>query len=138
MATIQGLLPDNDIEGQFAILLSHLTSDLWKDTWLRLDVTVFTFESLGLSRDATDREVWQMCQEQNILLVTGNRNDDGPHSLHSTIQDLNNSKCLPVFTLANPERIRQTPSYAEEVAVVMLEYLMDFEEIRGAGRIWLP
>ncbi len=133
-----GILADNDVAGHVQILQHHFESDEWRDIWHALNCTMHTFEGLHLSRDAPDRLVWQRCQEHQIVLLTGNRNDAGPDALESAIRELNNPVSLPVITLADPDRIRTERSYAEQAAVRVLEYLMDIENLRGTGRLFIP
>lgn len=133
-----GMVPDNDIEGHFEILLGHLTSPTWNSLWTELAITTHTFDTLGLPRNATDRTIWQTCQQLEVMLITANRNEDDRDSLGATIRDSNTLQSWPVFTLADPDRILHSSPYAEEVVEALLEYLMDLDSARGAGRIWLP
>jgi Domain of unknown function (DUF5615) len=133
-----GMVPDNNILGHFRVLLGHLDSPAWQDLWRRLDIQIHSFESLGLLATATDREIWQKCQQAQVILITANRNEDGPDSLETTIRDSNAPESLPIFTLANVDRIRLSSAYAEQVAEQLIDRLMNLENIRGAGRIWLP
>lgn len=71
---------DHDIEGQFEELLRILESPTWIDLWKRLGFTKEKFASLGLSEDSPDVVVWETCQARRVVLVTGNRNIDGPDS----------------------------------------------------------
>lgn len=133
-----GMVPDNDIQGHSRLLLRHLNSESWRDLWHPLDITIRSFASLGLLRTATDRLIWRICQQQQVILVTGNRNNDGPDSLTATIGDSNTPQSLPVLTLANMAKIRHSKPYAELVAEKMLDTLLNLDNARGAGRIWLP
>jgi dihydroxyacetone kinase-like predicted kinase len=132
------MAPDHDVEGHFDVLLGHLNAEHWQDLWQRLDIKVQSFESLGLSAAAADRLVWQVCQSQQVMLVTANRNDDGPDSLAATIRECNTTQCLPVFTLANKDRILESSAYAAEVVERLLDYIMYIDDLRGTGRVWLP
>jgi len=132
------MVPDNDIEGHFEIVLGHLLSETWRELWSSLDIKIHSFETLGLERNLSDRTIWQTCQERQIILVTGNRNDDGPDSLEATMRDANTATSLPVFTFANLDRVLDNPAYADQVAEQLIDRLMNLENIRGAGRIWLP
>jgi len=87
---------------------------------------------------APDSPVWRTCQERGIVLITGNRNAEGPESLESTIRDHNTPDSLPVLTIANVDRLHASREYALRVAERLLEYLDDLGNIRGAGRIYLP
>ena len=74
----------------------------------------------------------------HVVLVTANRNDAGPESLESTIQHQNTPQSLPVFTLANDQRVLRDRQYAETVADRLIEALFDIDSYRGIGRIYLP
>jgi hypothetical protein len=70
---------------------------------------------LGLQPDASDRDVWEACQREQVILLTANRNDNGPDSLEATIQQHNTPASLPVFTLANDQRVLRDRLYAAAV-----------------------
>lgn len=106
--------------------------------WNGLDLPVLTFAELGLPPDADDLTLWRTCQQEQVVLVTNNRNADGPGSLEQVIRTQTDVNCLPVFTLANAERIRKDNAYAEQAALRLLEYLMDLDSYRGTGRIYVP
>jgi hypothetical protein len=133
-----GILADADIQGHVRALVGLLSEDPWKQFWTELNITFHTFDSLGLSRDASDLEVWTAVQANNTVLITGNRNQEGPDSLEATIRRLNRPDCLPVFTIAAPERVRRDRDYALRTALRLLEHLSDLEDFRGTGRIYLP
>jgi hypothetical protein len=129
---------DNDISGQFEELIRILLSPTWRELWLSLKLPVETFETLGLTRDSPDVEVWKVCQSRQVILVTANRNQEGPDSLESAIRERNEAGSLPVFTIAAPRAVLASKAYAERVAVRLLDYLLDIDKYRGAGRLWLP
>jgi len=106
--------------------------------WQGLRLAVETFDSLGLPVDALDESVWRRCQEDRLVLITGNRNADRPDSLESTIRRENQPDSLPVVTLATPDRVMRDRLYAEKVAERLLEYLTAIDDVRGAGRIYVP
>jgi hypothetical protein len=135
---VPGILADNDVQRHVERLCQIFESSGWRDIWEALGYTVHTFESLGLARDAPDRVVWQECQRREVVLITGNRNDDGPDSLQSTIRTQNGPDKLPIITLANPIRVLRDKTYAYSVAEQALDYLMNIESYRGAGRLYLP
>lgn len=72
------------------------------------------------------------------MQITANRNAEGSDSLEAVIQAHLTSDTLPVFTLANVERIRRDRSYAEEVADRLLDLLFDIDNLRGTGRLFVP
>jgi hypothetical protein len=48
------------------------------------------------------------------------------------------SDSLPVVTISDQDRVLQDRLYAEKVAVKLLEYLIRIDEVRGAGRLYVP
>jgi hypothetical protein len=132
------ILPDNDVAGHVRGIVRILASERWRDLWQAVGCVVRTFEEFNLAQDASDRTVWQTCQARQILLITGNRNADGPDSLDLTIRECNRPDCLPVFTIARVQRLRRDRAYAERVAVRLLDYLLDVDNLRGTGRVYLP
>ena len=78
---MRGILADNDVEGILSALVSIWLSETWRDLWIELNCSLETFPSLDLPRDATDAVVWQACQNQQVVLITGNRNAESPESL---------------------------------------------------------
>jgi len=110
----------------------------WRqEVWEFLRLPQVSFADLGLPPDASDREVWEVCQRAQVVLVTANCNDAGPESLESTIQHQNTPQSLPVFTLANDQRVLRDRQYAETVANRLIEALFDIELSRY-WRIYLP
>jgi hypothetical protein len=79
-----------------------------------------------------------MCQAQQILLITGNRNSTGPEALETVMARDNTPTSLPVLTIADPRRVLSSRAYAERVAIRLLEYLLDLENYRGTRRLYLP
>ena len=83
-----------------------------------------TFPTLGLPYNASDEVIWTTCQIEGLLLVSGNRNDDGPDSLEATIRNKNQPDSLPVVTISDTNRVLRDRVYAETVAEQLLDYLM--------------
>ena len=133
-----GIMSDNDIQGHFGELLNFLESDYWREIWDSLGLTVETFETQELARDAPDIVLWQSCQQHQILLVTCNRNQEGPESLETAIRTWNEASSLPVFTLADPVRFMNSRAYADRVVERLLDCLLNLDNYRGAGRVFLP
>jgi hypothetical protein len=135
---MRGILADNDVEGYVELIHLIWLSDTWRELWTGLSLSMHRFPELGLSRESSDAVVWRTCQEEQLILVTGNRNADVPDSLEMVIRVENQADSLPIVTLANPRRIRRDRLYAEKVAERLLDYLMRIDEVRGAGRIYVP
>ncbi len=134
---MRGILADHNIEGHFRALIAIWEAEPWRELWKELNIAVESFGSLGILPDASDTELWQACQSRHVVLLTANRNDDGPDSLEATIRRYNIETSLPVFTLANPVRFAQDRDYAREVAERLLDYLLDIDNFCGAGRIYV-
>jgi hypothetical protein len=137
-ALMKGILADHNADGHLEVLLRTLLSDDWLDMWNELDVPVLTFVGLGLAPDVDDVTLWRTCQHEQVVLITNNRNAEGPESLQYVLDTETTIACLPVLTLANAERIRTDKRYAEQTAVRLLEYLLDIENYRGTARIYVP
>jgi hypothetical protein len=86
----------------------------------------------------TTRPMLKSGKERDIVLITGNRNAQGADSLEMTIRHHVESHHLPVFTISDPGRLMRDRYYAEEVAASLIEHLERLENLRGAGRLYLP
>ena len=135
---MNGILADANCEGHLALLLRFFQRGWRHDVWEVLHLAPLSLADLGLPPDASDREVWEACQREQVVLLTANRNDDSPESLEATIQQHNTPAALPVFTLANEQRVLRDRLYAEAVADRMLEFLFDIDRYWGTGRRFLP
>ncbi len=135
---MRGILADKNSEGHVGILLQRLLGEPWREIWLSLQLPILTFAELQVTAEASDAELWQACQDNEVLLLTINRNAKGPDSLEATIRRRSTAASLPVFTLANPDRIVQERDYVERAAERFLEYLIDIDAYRGTRRLYLP
>jgi hypothetical protein len=135
---MRGTMADNDIQGQMKALVFLLRSEEWRDIWSSLNLTVRTFGELSLDVSVPDAELWHMCQREQIVLVTGNRNKTGPDSLETTIEAHGTPNSLPVLTVASPKQVLFSRDYADRVVESLLQYLLAIDNFRGTGRLWLP
>lgn len=135
---MKGILTDHNMEGQAKLLLQLLTSDDWRDLWEPLQLLLFTFADFQLANSAPDDVLWFTCQQEEVVLITANRNHDGPTSLEAVIRENNTSNSLPIFTVSDATKIITSKTYAENTAAKMLEFLMEIENYRGTGRLYLP
>jgi hypothetical protein len=92
----------------------------------------------GLSESSTDREVWNVCQAEQLILITDNRNLDSEDSLEATIRRNNTPTSLPVFTIADMSEFRTDNSYVELEIESLFDYLVRIDDVRGTGRRYLP
>jgi len=135
---MQRLLADHDVQGHVSRLMDICQQPPWLDLWRELECMLCTFEEFDLAVNATDLVIWQTCQDHDILLLTGNRNAEGPESLEMTIRQRNTSECLPVLTLADPDRIQRDRQYAESIVERLFDILINPDALRGTGRLYLP
>jgi len=131
-------MADHDIEGQMQVILHLLLSREWRAVWTELAMSVESFASLGLSPSISDAELWQFCQTQQIMLLTGNRNHEGPESLEAIIRTATTAESLPVFTISDSQRVLHSSAYAYQVVERLMEYLIDIDNLRGTRRLYLP
>ena len=132
------LLADANIQGHVARLVARMQAESWRAFWEHLEVRYVTFTDLELDSADSDAVVWHRCQERAALLLTNNRNDDGPDSLEATIRVHNTPQSLPVFTIRDAESILASADYAEQVIDRLFRYLLELDNIRGTGRLFLP
>jgi hypothetical protein len=135
---MKGILADINVGKQRRAILAIWASDTWRDLWNDLGLSVLSFRTAGLSYDSPDDLIWRTCQREGLILITGNRNKRGPNSLEAVIQGENQLGSLPVITISNADRVLHDRFYAEKVAESLLDYLMRIEEVRGAGRLYVP
>jgi len=131
-------MADANIQGQIDRLSKRMQAVDWREFWTFLQLSFLTFADVGLDPADSDAVVWQRCQERQVFLLTSNRNDKDPDSLEATIRIHNTPQCLPVFTIGDTDRISVDGSYCERVIETLFAYLLEAENIRGTGRLYLP
>ena len=60
-----------------------MQADAWVELWQALGLGLQRFDEVGLSASSTDPEVWNVCQAEQLILITDNRNLDSEDSLES-------------------------------------------------------
>ena len=136
MATI--LLADENIQGHVDRLVKRIQSEPWSEFWAYLEMSCVSFADIGLNPGDTDAAVWHRCQERRAILITSNRNDDGPDSLENTIRNCNTPQSLPVFTIGDPDRTLAERHYQDKVIWALLERLLEIDNLLGTGRLYIP
>jgi hypothetical protein len=131
---VKGILADVNTRGPVDDLVREMRSDAWGEFWIDLGLVLFHFEDVGLTPTSTDLEIWRKCQDEQLLLITNNRNNKSPDSLEATIQQLNTPGSLPVFTIADLDSFRKSRAYAERVLKRLYEHLLNIDTVRGTGR----
>lgn len=135
---ITRILADHNVEGQLDVLASIWLSDEWTELWAALEARFFTFEVLGLRSNVPDSDLWLLCQEHEMLLITSNRNCHGEDSLAATMRRQSHDKSLPVLPIADADRVIYDRAYAERVAVKILEVMLDIDRFLGTRRLYIP
>jgi predicted MPP superfamily phosphohydrolase len=132
------ILLDENIDGYAEYLSQKIFSSAWSDIGSLLGVRIVQFEDMGLAKGTPDEQIWELCQQQQLYLLTDNRNQDKANSLETMIRTRNLPTSLPVFTISDIHRFRSDRDYVEALVAKLFEYLIDAENLRGAGRLYLP
>jgi hypothetical protein len=135
---VTGLVADAHVRGQVVYLVQRMQADAWADFWRALGLVLHRFEDVGLSASSSDLEVWNVCQAEQLILITDNRNLDSEDSLEAVIRRSNTPESLPVFTIADMREFQTNHSYVERVVEALYDYLLRIDAMRGAGRLYLP
>jgi hypothetical protein len=135
---MKGILADVNCEGHLRLLLHLFQDESRCEFWDHLKLTTPSFADLGLAEDATDATVWERCQQEQLVLLTINRNADGPDSLEVALRTLSTTDSLPVVTVADARRLMQDRVYAEKAADKFLVYLFEMDKHLGTGRLYVP
>jgi hypothetical protein len=132
------ILIDTNIEGHGAHIWTRMQTAEWRDLATALDVTFRVFPDVGLDPASPDDIVWRFCQAHGFYLLTSNRNEESADSLEATIRREGTPTSLPVITLPLPDRVFHNPAFLERVVEKILDYMLYADNIRGAGRLYLP
>jgi hypothetical protein len=132
------ILVDECIDGYADDLVRLANDPFWQEFRDTLGLQFVRFRHIGLPNGSEDRVVWQVCRTLRYLLITNNRNCDGPDSLGVLIQTEAGDDAPLVFTIGNMERFDSDPSYARNVIEKLYSYLIDLEDCRDSGRLYLP
>lgn len=134
---VQRILSDHNCFGQTNAIYKAYRRDA--DLAELVSLELYRFEDVGLSISADDLEVWQFCQRNHILLVTGNRsNDDNELSLESVIRAEFKPTSLPVITIGNLKRVIPNLKYRNACAERLATIVFDLDDYRGRMRLYLP
>ena len=72
-----------------------------------------------------------------MILLTANRNMKGADSLEKTIREENTATSLPVVTISSKERLDKR-IYRERCASRLVDILLNLNNYRGVGRLYIP
>jgi hypothetical protein len=135
---MRGLLADVNAEGQARAILSICRSADWRFVWDALDLRPYEFSDFGLNRQMPDVELWHFCQNEKLILVTGNRNAEDATSLDAAVRQHRTASSLPIVTIGDMRRILQDRTYLQRATEQLLEFLTEMETHLGTGRIYIP
>ena len=136
---MKGILADINIAGQVRILVeTFYASEEWSGLWNSLGLACQFFADVGLDPRASDDLVWQTCQDNGLVMITGNRNKDGTTSLEATIRERLKPDSLPVVTVSKPKSLGLNSVYTAKVGIRLLDYLLNIDKHLGTGRLYVP
>lgn len=128
------ILADCNMEGQAILLSGMFNSGRWSELF---PIRFITFREAGLPFDSSDRTVWRFAQDNQMLLLTDNRNMKGTDSLEQTLSEENTLTSLPVLTIGNTARLAER-EYREKCAIRLAEIIYDLEKYKGTRRLLIP
>lgn len=128
-------LVDHNFKGHARILLGSIASQGWLDV---VPIRFVMFEEVGLSIDSSDRVVWRVAQENQMLLLTANRSMKDEDSLEQVMREENTQNSLPVVTIGNADRVLNDSSYRERCVDRIVEIAIYTANYMGARRVFIP
>jgi hypothetical protein len=87
--------------------------------------------------NASDRWVWFYAQENQIMILTANRNMKGVDSLEQVMREENTADSFPVLTIADIDRLDEFDC-REPGVERLVEIVLDIDNYMGAGRLFIP
>ena len=103
-------LIDHNLKAHALVLFGAIASQGWLDI---LPIQFVNFAEVDLAVDSNDRVVWRLAQEKQMILLTANRSMKGKDSLEQVMREESTSNSLPVFTIANADRLLNDRPLAE-------------------------
>lgn len=100
---MRGIVADANVEGHVEYLVSRIIAGEWLPYWNYAGMSLDSFANVGLVDRSPDDVVWRTCQQEQLVLITANRNSNTPDSLEVTIRSEGMLESLPVFTLSNAD-----------------------------------
>jgi len=125
---MNGLLADENFQGHMPRLQQALRSfDLW-DLLAEEGIRFGTFRDHGLKAGLDDRSLWNHCQDEGFILLTYDKNHDGPNSLQATMEDTWNVGRLSMITVSDQDKFSRDGVYAIRVASSIADILVEVRE----------
>lgn len=127
-------LVDYNLDGYALVFLGLLTKQGWLEF---MSIQFVTFREARLSMNSSDRIVWNYAQENQMIILTANRNMKGDESLEEVMRKENTATSFPVVTIGNLDRFDEF-DYRERCVERLIEIILDIEHYMGAGRLFIP
>lgn len=127
-------LVDYNLDGYAIVFLGILTKLGWLEF---ISIRFVTFREVGLLMESSDRLVWRYAQENQMMILTANRNMKGEDSLEQVMREENTQNSFPVLTIGNLDRLDET-DYRERCVERLIEIVLDIDNYKGAGRLFIP
>jgi hypothetical protein len=135
---VSTILLDEHLGGFLRYLESLTFSDYWREIADFIGLRFVRLGAVGIAAGASDLAIWRFCQSNGFYLLTDNRAQETPDALGAVIAVEGTVESLPVFTIGSMDSFRTERTYGEALIKSLLQYLFDPEQIRGAGRLFLP
>ncbi|MGB3294801.1 MAG: DUF5615 family PIN-like protein [Phormidesmis sp.] len=128
-------LVDHNLEGHAVVFLGAIANQGWLDS---LTIQFVTFADIELSADSSDKVVWRLAQEKQMILLTANRSMKGKDSLEQVSREENTPRSLPVITIGNADRLINDAEYRDRCVESLIEVVLSVDIYRGTRRIFIP
>jgi len=128
------ILLDHNLDGHLVFLEAGLKETGWDQI---LSIEFRLLRDYGLPSNCPDHELWRLAQEQQLLLLTHNRNRAGETSLQAAIERENGPDSMPVVTISDKEALLHS-DYRCRVAENLAQIIVDLHNYRGVGRVFVP
>jgi hypothetical protein len=127
-------LVDYNLDGYALIFLGILTKLGWLEF---ISIQFVTFKEAGLLMESSDRIVWCYAQENQMMILTANRNMKGEDSLEQVIREENTENSFPVLTIGSLDRLSEADD-RERCVERLIEIVVEIDRYKGAGRLFIP
>jgi predicted nuclease of predicted toxin-antitoxin system len=135
---VSTVLLDEHLDGFLRYLESLTFNDTWREIAEAIELRFVRLRDVGIASATSDQGIWRFCQANGYYLLTDNRAENTADALGAVILTEGTPSSLPVFTIGDMDRFRLERSYGESLTERLLEYLLDPENVRGTGRLYLP
>lgn len=116
-------LVDYNLDGYALVFLGILTKLGWLEM---MSIQFVTFREAGLSMESSDRVVWRYAQENQMMILTANRNMKGEDSLEQVMREENTADSFPVLTITDLDRLDEF-DYREQCVERLLEIVLEID-----------